>query len=113
MFTYRVTHKGWYFRDDCTEFTLSVSLSFGFSATIKELSLCNKLGMSDSYIFATLCRRPQIFQTMNSVRSNNLSLKYQSFTTVGCKDIGIRKFEFVAKTQFLSVFLWQIIKNPI
>ena len=27
---------------------------------------------------------------MNSVRSSNLSLKYQRFTTSGCKDIGIR-----------------------
>ena len=40
---------------------------------------------------------------MNSVRSNNLSLKYQMFTLSGCKAIGIIKFEFVAKTQFLSV----------
>ena len=31
---------------------------------------------------------------MNSVRSNNLSLKYQRFTPQGCKDIGIRKFEW-------------------
>ena len=37
---------------------------------------------------------------MNSVRSNNLSLKYQRVTPSGCKDIGIRKFEFVVKTQF-------------
>ena len=38
-------------------------------------------------------------QTLNSVKSNNLSLKYQRITTSGCRDIGIRKFEFVA--QFL------------
>ena len=37
---------------------------------------------------------------MNSVRSNNLSLR---FKPSGCKDIGIRTFKFVAKTQFLSV----------
>ena len=30
------------------------------------------------------------------------SLKYQRSTTLGSKDIGIRKPEFVAKTQFLS-----------
>ena len=47
------------------------------------------------------CRRPLIFQTMNSVKSNSLSLKYRRFTPSGCKDIEIRKFEFVAKTQFL------------
>ena len=38
---------------------------------------------------------------MNSVRSNNISLKYQRFATLDSKDIGIRKSEFVAKTQFL------------
>ena len=40
---------------------------------------------------------------MNPVSSNNLILKYQIFTPSGCKDIGIRKFEFRAKTQFLNV----------
>ena len=34
---------------------------------------------------------------MNSVRSNNLSLKYQRSTTLGCKDIGIRKFDCMEK----------------
>ena len=38
---------------------------------------------------------------MNSVRSNNLNLKYQVFTPSGLQDIGIRKFEFMTKTQFL------------
>ena len=38
---------------------------------------------------------------MNYIRLNNLSLKYQRFTPSGCRDIDIRKFEFVAKTQFL------------
>ena len=65
------------------------------------MSLCNKLWFSNPYIFATQCRRPQIFQTMNSVRSNNISLKYQSFTLSGCIYIGIRKVRFVAKHQFL------------
>ena len=60
-----------------------------------ELSLCHKLWFSNPYIFTTPCRRPYIFQTMSSVRSNNTSLKYQSFTLSDCKDIGIIKFEFV------------------
>ena len=34
-------------------------------------------------------------------RSNNLSLKYQRYTLSGCKEIGIRKFGFMAKNQFL------------
>jgi len=29
-------------------------------------------------------------------------MKYNRFTPSGCKDIRIRKFEFVAKTQFIS-----------
>ena len=44
-----------------------------------------------------------IFHTLNSVRSNNLSCNYQSFTPSSCKKIVIRKFEFVVKTQFLYV----------
>ena len=32
---------------------------------------------------------------MDSVRSNNLSLKYQRFTPLSCEDIWITKFEFV------------------
>ena len=43
----------------------------------------------------------KIFQTMNSVISNNQSLKDKVFTQSGWKAIGIRKFAFVAKTQFL------------
>ena len=42
-----------------------------------------------------------IFKTMDSVRSNGLICKYIRFTSSGCKDIGIRKLEFVTKTQFL------------
>ncbi len=37
----------------------------------------------------------KIFQNKNSILSNNLSLKYQRFTTPGWKDIGIRKLSFV------------------
>ena len=38
---------------------------------------------------------------MDSVRLSSLSMKYQRFTLSGFEDMGIRKFEFVAKTQFL------------
>ena len=38
-----------------------------------------------------------------SVRSSKIhSFKYQRLTKLACKDIGNRKSEFVAKTQFLS-----------
>ena len=67
----------------------------------KELSFCHKLWVSNFKIVATQCRRPLIFQTLKDIRSNNVSLKYQSFTSKGCKDIGFKKTEFLAKTQFL------------
>ena len=67
----------------------------------KELSICHKLWFSKFNIIATQWRKPLIFQTMNAVRSNNVSLKYQRFTSSDCKDIIITKIEFVAKTQFL------------
>ena len=67
-----------------------------FSA--KELSFCHKLWFSNSYNLATHSLTPFIFRTINSVRSNSLSLKYHRFTPSGCKDIGIRKFEFVANS---------------
>ena len=50
---------------------------------------------SNPYIFATQCCITLIFQTMSSVRSNNLSLKYQRLTLSGCSDIRIRKFDIV------------------
>ena len=38
---------------------------------------------------------------MNSVKSNNLRLKYNRFTLSSCKDLVNKKFKFTAKTQFL------------
>ena len=63
-----------------------------------------KLKFSNLYIFAIKCRRPFIFQTVISVRSYNISLKFQRFTQFCCRDVGIRKLEFVATTQFLIPF---------
>ena len=40
------------------------------------------------YIFETQCRRPYIFETMNYVRTNNLSMKYQGLKSADCKDMG-------------------------
>ena len=39
----------------------------------------------------------KFFKTMNSFRLTSLSLKYHRLKPPGCKDIGIRKFGFVAK----------------
>ena len=48
---------------------------------------------------------------MNSVGSNSPSFKYQRFTPSSCQDIGIRTFEFVAKTQFLYSLVSRINKK--
>ena len=72
---------------------------------LKMTKICVKgtefLSFKKSYPYILATCRPWIFKNINSVRSNNLSLKYKRFTTSGCKDIGIRTFQFVAKTQFL------------
>ena len=39
---------------------------------------------------------------MNSLRPNNLSLKYQMFTSSDCKDIEIRHLEFVTGTKYFK-----------
>ena len=84
-------------------FSCSIRLEIKFTNLWKELSFCNKLTFSKPYIFATWWCKPLIFQTINSGRSNSLNLKYQKFTPSVCKDIWVRKFKFVAKTQFLYI----------
>ena len=76
---------------------------------------------SQKYKGTEFLTQTQIFQTINSLRLNNLCLKYISLQheaviissnriqslkyprskTLGCKDKEIGKSEFVAKTQFL------------
>ena len=80
---------------------------------LKKLSFCHLLWISTPYTLATLCRSTLIFQTMNYVRTDILSLKYQRFVLSGYKDKGIRKFEFVAKTQIIySVYSSLTINSP-
>ena len=64
-----------------------------------------KLWCFNPKIFATQSLKHEIFQTMSSVRSNNLCLKYQRFTPSGYKEIWIRKLEFVADTQVKELSL--------
>ena len=52
---------------------------------LNEMSFCHKLKFSNPYIFTIWWCKPLIFQTL------------------GSKDIEIRKVEFVAKTQLLSL----------
>ena len=58
-----------------------------------------------SYIFSTWWCKPLIFQTIIIWSKMIDSLKYLRSPTLKCKDIGIRKSEFVTKTQFLCIKL--------
>ena len=62
--------------------------------------------LPQTLIFSSLCLcrwcRPLIFKTINLARLKCLRLKAQRFKPSGYNDIGIRKFEFMAKTQFFS-----------
>ena len=59
------------------------------------MSFCRKL--YNPYIFANRCHGHSKFQIVYTISLKSLSLKYQRFASPGCKDIGIRKFEFVSK----------------
>ena len=43
---------------------------------------------------------------MNFVRPINLSLIYERFVPSGCKDVGVKIFEFATNTQFLSASIY-------
>ena len=60
------------------------------------MGFCHKLWFP--YIFAIWCCRPLIFQSIKFVSSYSIRVfKYQS----GCRDTGIGKFEFEAKTFYM------------
>ncbi len=86
----------------------------------KELNLCHKFCFCNHYIFATQCQRPQIFQTWNYKLCEvklYFSLKYQRFTSSGCKDKGINfnlTFLEISKIQmkiFYSFLFEQFLHN--
>ena len=76
---------------------------------LKELSLRNKIRYLNHNIFKTQFCKPLIFQTQINWSNRIHSLKYLRYATFGSKDVMIRKSEFVAKTQFLSLCKAQIV----
>ena len=79
--------------DDFVIFVYFYSILLNTLGFSKKMSFCHKLWFYNPYNFGTRCRIPKIFQSLN--------LKYQRFGKSGSKDKGVRKSEFVAKTQFL------------
>ena len=94
---YAVNYKGCGGKDDMKLYNYNSITSFW----LKKLSLCHKIP----------CRKSLIFQTY-IIWSNRIhSLKYLRSTTLEFKDVGFRKAEFVAKTQFLLVAFAMILKH--
>ena len=63
-----------------------------------------KLFATNSDFLIPISLQPNVKElkyNINYDSSKDLSLKYQRFTILCCKDIRIRQFEFVAKTKFL------------
>ena len=50
----------------------------------------------------TQCHRPNIFQTVTTVSSYNISVKYKKFVSSDGKDKGILKSGFIAGLNFFS-----------
>ena len=74
------------------------TMSIGsYKYNTKEQSFCHKLNFH-LYIFVTCWCNFLIIQTL-IIRSTRIhSLIYQTSTAMGCKDIGMIRSEFVAKT---------------
>ena len=67
--------------------------------TLKRLSFA-----TNSDIIIPISLQPDlIFQTVNFVRSNTVSLNHHRFTKSGCQLIGIRQFEFMEKAHFATL----------
>ena len=87
-------------------FVISINrFGYIFSQRKKEWFLRHKLKFSNSYIFTTWWCKPLIFQTWIIWSNRIQSLKYLRSKTLSCKDIEIRKFEFVVKTEFLCTLI--------
>ena len=81
-----------------------VSLVLGRSTEAVKLALVYKRieSLPQTQMFSSLYLCNLII-----LSNRNQRLKYLRSTTLGCKDIGIRQSEFVAKTQFLCLY-WSI-----
>ncbi len=66
----------------------------------KERSLCRKHKLYHPYMFPICWEKPLKFQTWIMSYTRIYIMKYLWTTTLGCKDLGNRKSEFVAKTLF-------------
>ena len=72
-----------------------------------KMSFCHKLWFLNHFFSTTQDSRPQICQIMNSVRLNNNKFEILNLNIIISQNIGIRLFEFRAKTKLLSWFLNQ------
>ena len=88
-------------------FTINNALIFNsnWQFTNKRIiNSCQKLKVPNSFIFATWW----YISNLENVILENMT--YQKSTNLGCKDMGIKKFEFVTKT-FLNFWDFEIVAN--
>ena len=78
-----------------------------WSSAINRIESWPDIKFSNSYIDGIIHRlyNPLNFKT-RIICSNKIHKLYQRSTKLGCKDIGIRKSEFVAKTQLPFFHFW-------
>ena len=74
------------YQGDIQSFSVFSVFSVFSIFSVQELSFCHEGRFSSPFIFSIQYCRPNIFQTM---RSNYLIMKYQSYTPSGCKNIEI------------------------
>ena len=86
-------------------------LIFNIKLPFKGTEFLPQIHILKSYIFLTWWRKPLIFQTIIIWSKMIDSLKYLRLPTLKCKDIGIRKSEFVKKNSIpLGWVLQQIFR---
>ena len=94
------------------EYTMNSTQLIPFLCLLEGIAFLTQTQILNPHICATEWINPLIFQTENILTNRIHSLKYLRFTRLGCKDIRIRKSEFMAKNQFLSecyVLRWKLL----
>ena len=74
-----------------------------------KFSLGHKLKFSHPYIFATWWCKPLIFQTSIIWSTKIQTLKFLRSTTLGCRDIGIRKNFVLNYPRICTLVIWALI----
>ena len=109
MNMFRNTFKNQTHTNYCQDRFLYIFLTFFLKNFLKNFPITSTYKLKNfgeknsTNISATWYWKPLIFQTYTIWSYRIYTLKDLNSKTCGCKDIGMRKSEFVAKTQFLFI----------